>query len=58
MIGPGRIGCFLFPWRAPFDNDPRVEFVVSKHPFPFRCLAQDQDHVREIGDDLAVVIEN
>ena len=58
MVGPGRVGHFFSPWRAPSDDDARVELVVTKHAFPFWGFSQDQDQVRKVGDDLAVLVEN
>ena len=58
MVSPRRVRWFCSPGRTFSDNDARSEFIVAKHAVPLRGLAQDQDQVRQVGDDLAVLVEN
>src|SRR5215471_4495887 len=59
MVGPRCINLFLpYPWWGPSNNHMRVELVVGKHALPLRRFTQDQNQIGEIGNDLALCIEN
>src|SRR5262245_14524199 len=58
MIGPGCVGRCSLQRRTLANNGRRGELVVAQDALPIRALAQDQDHVCEVGLDPAVLVEN
>jgi hypothetical protein len=57
VVGPRRPGLGT-PRRSFPDRDLHTKLVVGEHTFPRRVSAQDQNEVRQIGDDIPVVVQN
>src|SRR5271166_87398 len=58
MIAPGRVRHLFGPRRAATHNDPCAELVIAENSLPLWSFPQNQNCVAEIGNDLAVPVEN